>query len=250
MAVIARGTPGYSGAELANVINEAALLAARKGLKAITLAELEEARDKVRWGKERRSLAISEKEKENTAYHEAGHALLLELLEHTEPLHKVTIIPRGPSLGSTMWLPEEDKYTMRKNELLDNLVVDMGGRVAEEIVFGDVTSGARGDIQMATRLARKMVCEWGMSEKMGMVEYGEHEDYVFLGRDLSRARDYSEATAQEIDREVRKLCDDAYQRAMTLLIQHRETLESIAKPSSNTRPSTASKSGTSSNSAR
>ncbi len=229
MAVIARGTPGYSGAELANVINEAALLAARKGMKAITLAELEEARDKVRWGKERRSLAISEKEKENTAYHEAGHALLLELLEHTEPLHKVTIIPRGPSLGSTMWLPEEDKYTMRKNELLDNLVVDMGGRVAEEIIFGDVTSGARGDIQMATRLARKMVCEWGMSEKMGMVEYGEHEDYVFLGRDLSRARDYSEATAQEIDREVRKLCDDAYQRAMTLLIQHREKLESIAR---------------------
>ncbi len=181
MAVIARGTPGYSGAELANVINEAALLAARKGLKAITLPELEEARDKVRWGKERRSLAISEKEKENTAYHEAGHAMLLVLLEHTEPLHKVTIIPRGPSLGSTMWLPEEDKYTMRKNELLDNLAVDMGGRVAEEIVFGDVTSGARGDIQMATRLARKMVCEWGMSEKMGMVEYGEHEDYVFLG---------------------------------------------------------------------
>ena len=227
MAVIARGTPGYSGAELANVINEAALLAARRGLKAITLPELEEARDKVRWGKERRSLAISEKE--NTAYHEAGHALLLELLEHTEPLHKVTIIPRGPSLGSTMWLPEEDKYTMRKNELLDNLVVDMGGRVAEEIVFGDVTSGARGDIQMATRLARKMVCEWGMSEKMGMVEYGEHEDYVFLGRDLSRARDYSEATAQEIDREVRKLCDDAYQRAKDLLVQHRETLESISR---------------------
>jgi len=229
LAVIARGTPGYSGAELANVINEAALLAARKGMKAITLPELEEARDKVRWGKERRSLAISEKEKENTAYHEAGHALLLELLEHTEPLHKVTIIPRGPSLGSTMWLPEEDKYTMRKNELLDNLVVDMGGRVAEEIVFGDVTSGARGDIQMATRLARKMVCEWGMSEKMGMVEYGEHEDYVFLGRDLSRQRDYSEATAQEIDREVRKLCDDAYQRAMDNLVKHRETLEIIAK---------------------
>jgi cell division protease FtsH len=229
MAVIARGTPGYSGAELANVINEAALLAARKGLKAITLPELEEARDKVRWGKERRSLAISEKEKENTAYHEAGHALLLELLEHTEPLHKVTIIPRGPSLGSTMWLPEEDKYTMRKNELLDNLVVDMGGRVAEELVFGDVTSGARGDIQMATRLARKMVCEWGMSEKMGMVEYGEHEDFVFLARDMGRARDYSEATAQEIDREVRKLCDDAYQRAKDLLVGNRATLESIAK---------------------
>ncbi len=229
LAVIARGTPGYSGAELANVINEAALLAARRGLKAITLSELEEARDKVRWGKERRSLAISEKEKENTAYHEAGHALLLEMLEHTEPLHKVTIIPRGPSLGSTMWLPMEDKYTMRKNELLDDLVVDMGGRVAEEIVFGDVTSGARGDIKMATGLARKMVCEWGMSEKMGMVEYGEHEDYVFLGRDISRARDYSEATAQEIDREVRKLCDDAYSRAKRIIIDHRDTLETIAK---------------------
>ncbi|GAT33112.1 cell division protease FtsH [Terrimicrobium sacchariphilum] len=229
LSVVARGTPGYSGAELANVINEAALLAARKGLKAITMAEMEEARDKVRWGKERRSLALSEKEKENTAYHEAGHAILLELLEHTEPLHKVTIIPRGPSLGSTMWLPEEDKYTTRKNELLDQLVVTMGGRVAEEIVFGDVTSGARGDIGQATAIARKMVCEWGMSEKMGMVEYGEHDDYVFLGRDLGRSRGYSEATAQEIDREVRKLCDDAYARAKELLIKHRDRLEAIAK---------------------
>jgi cell division protease FtsH len=229
MAVVARGTPGYSGAELANVINEAALLAARRGLKGITLAELEEARDKVRWGKERRSLALSEKEKTNTAYHEAGHALLLEMLEFTEPLHKVTIIPRGPSLGSTMWLPLEDKYTQRRKELLDDLVVSMGGRVAEEIVFGDVTSGARGDIQMATRLARKMVREWGMSDKMGMVEYGEHEDYVFLGRDISRARDYSEATAEQIDTEVRKLVDDAYARAKDILIEHRGKLEVIAK---------------------
>src|SRR5947208_2583700 len=167
-----------------------ALLVERRGLKGITLAELEEARDKVRWGKERRSLALSEKEKQNTAYHEAGHALLLELLPHTEPLHKVTIIPRGPSLGSTMWLPEEDKYTDRKNELLAGLAVSMGGRVAEEIIFGDITNGARGDIKMATAIARRMVCEWGMSEKMGMVEYGDHEDYVFLGRDISRARDY------------------------------------------------------------
>src|SRR6266550_2039694 len=210
LAVVARGTPGYSGAELANVINEAALLAARRNLKGITLSELEEARDKVRWGKERRSLALSEKEKTNTAYHEAGHALLLELLEHTEPLHKVTIIPRGPSLGSTMWLPEEDKYNMRKKELVDSLCVTMGGRVAEEIIFGDVTSGARGDIKQATAMARKMVCEWGMSERMGMVEYGEHEDYVFLGRDISRARDYSEATAEQIDQEVRRLIDDSY----------------------------------------
>ena len=229
LAVIARGTPGYSGAELANVINEAALLAARRGLKSISLHELEESRDKVRWGRERRSLAISEKEKNNTAYHEAGHALLLELLENTEPLHKVTIIPRGPSLGSTMWLPIEDKYTMRRKELIDSLVVDMGGRVAEELVFGDVTSGARGDIKTATGLARKMVCEWGMSEKLGMVEYGEHEDYVFLGRDISRARDYSEATALEIDREVRKLCDDAYNRAKEILTANRDKLEAIAK---------------------
>jgi cell division protease FtsH len=229
LAVVARGTPGYSGAELANVINEAALLAARRGLKGITLAELEEARDKVRWGKERRSMALSEKEKTNTAYHEAGHALLLELLPHTEPLHKVTIIPRGPSLGSTMWLPEEDKYTNRKNELLASLAVKMGGRVAEEIVFGDVTTGAAGDIKMATAMARKMVCEWGMSEKLGMVEYGEHEDYVFLGRELTRNRDYSEATAEEIDREVRRLLDDAYQTAKQTLIANRDHLDAIAK---------------------
>jgi cell division protease FtsH len=229
LGVAARGTPGYSGAELANVINEAALLAARRGLKAITMAELEEARDKVRWGKERRSLAISEKEKENTAYHEAGHALLCEVLPNTDPLHKVTIIPRGPSLGSTMYLPTEDKYNNRKGELLDRLVIIMGGRVAEEIIFGDVTSGASGDIRMATGTARKMVCEWGMSERLGMVEYGEHEDYVFLGRDISRARAYSEATAQEIDREVKRLCDDAYQKALKLLTQRKDTLIAIAK---------------------
>ncbi len=229
LSVVARGTPGYSGAELSNVINEAALLAARKGLKAITLSELEEARDKVRWGKERRSLAMSDKEKENTAYHEAGHALLCELVDNMDPLHKVTIIPRGPSLGSTMYLPTEDKYTHRRKELLDRLVVIMGGRVAEEMIFGDVTNGARGDIGQATGIARKMVCEWGMSEKMGMVEYGQHEDHVFLARDLGHAREYSEATAQEIDAEVRKLCDDAYSRAVKLLTNNRNTLEAIAR---------------------
>ena len=229
LGVIARGTPGYSGAELANVINEAALLAARKNLKAITRFELEEARDKVRWGKERRSLAMSDKEKENTAYHEAGHAILCELLENTDPLHKVTIIPRGPSLGSTMYLPTEDKYTHRKGELVDRLVMIMGGRVAEELVFGDVTNGARGDIGQATDISRRMVCEWGMSERMGMVEYGEHEDYVFLGRDMHKNRNYSEATAQEIDNEVRKLCDDAYARAKQLISDNRDKLEAIAK---------------------
>jgi cell division protease FtsH len=144
-------------------------------------------------------------------------------------LHKVTIIPRGPSLGSTMWLPEEDKYTNRKNELLAGLSVSMGGRVAEEIIFGDITNGARGDIKMATAIARRMVCEWGMSEKMGMVEYGDHEDYVFLGRDISRARDYSEATAEQIDQEVRKLLDDAYHLAKETLTANRDKLEVIAK---------------------
>jgi cell division protease FtsH len=229
LGVIARGTPGYSGAELANVINEAALMAARKGMKSITTAELEEARDKVRWGKERRSLAMSDKEKENTAYHEAGHALLGCLLEHTDPLHKVTIIPRGPSLGSTMYLPIEDKYTHRKNELLDRLVMIMGGRIAEELIFGDVTNGARGDISQASAIARKMVCEWGMSERLGMVDYGEHEDFVFLGRDINRSRSFSEATAQEIDREVKKLCDDAYTRARQFITSHRDKLELIAR---------------------
>ncbi len=229
LAVIARGTPGYSGAELANVVNEAALLAARRGLKGITLAELEEARDKVRWGRERRSLAISEKEKRITAYHEAGHAILNVLLEHTDPLHKVTIIPRGPALGITMMLPTEDKFNTKRKELLDNLCVSMGGRVAEELFLGDISSGASGDIRGVTWYARKMVCQWGMSDRLGLVEYGEHEDYVFLGREISRSRDYSEATAEEIDREVRRLSDEAYVRARDLISVHRDAVEAIAK---------------------
>ena len=228
LEIIARGTPGYSGAELANVINEAALMAASKGLKAITLSELEEARDKVRWGKERRSLALSEKEKENTAYHEAGHAILNVLLEYTDPLHKVTIIPRGPALGVTMFLPEEDKYTQRKFEMLDHLVVAMGGRVAEEIVFGDVTNGAGGDIKMATDIARKMVCQWGMSEDLGMVEYGDHQEHKFLARDMTATRSYSESTAQKIDSEVKRLIDTAYNKAREMLLSHREELDLIA----------------------
>ena len=229
LGVIARGTPGYSGAELANVINEAALLAARKGLKAITLPELEEARDKVRWGKERRSLAISEKEKENTAYHEAGHAILGMLVEHTDPVHKVTIIPRGPSLGMTMQLPEEDQHSYRKNYLLDRLVVIMGGRVAEEVVFGDVTNGAYGDIQQATNIARKMICEWGMSDELGMIQYGDGHEHVFLARDLSTPRNYSEATAQKIDAEVKRLIDNAYAKATELINKHRDKLNAIAE---------------------
>ncbi len=229
LGVIARGTPGYSGAELANVMNEAALMAARKGLKAITMPELEDARDKVRWGKERRSMAISEKEKENTAYHEAGHAILNVLLENTEPLHKVTIIPRGPALGVTMMLPLEDKFTHRKNELLDQLVVLMGGRVAEELVFGNVTNGATGDIRMATNTARKMVCEWGMSDKMGMVGFGDDSEPIFLGRDMAQTRHYSEETARQIDAEIRELVDKSYTKAKDLIMENRDALEAIAK---------------------
>jgi len=229
LSVIARGTPGFSGAELANLINEAALIAARKGLKAITNAELEEARDKVRWGRERRSLAMTEKEKTSTAWHEAGHAFVSVLLEHTDPLHKVTIIPRGRSLGSTMSLPEGDQNNLHRKQALDMIAMIAGGRIAEEIFSEDFSTGASGDIKQMTRLARKMVCEWGMSDKLGMVEYGEHEDHVFLARDMNRARDYSESTAQEIDREVRRFVDEGYARAKELILTHRDKVELIAK---------------------
>ena len=229
LAVIARGTPGYSGAELANVVNEAALLAAKYGKSAVTQIELEEARDKVRWGRERRSMAMTIEEKKTTAYHEAGHALLNVLLEHTDPLHKVSIIPRGPALGVTMMLPEADRYNTRRKELIDDLCVTMGGRVAEEIFLGDISSGASGDIRQATWYAHKMVCEWGMSESMGMVQYDEREDLVFLGRDLARNRGFSEETQRQIDHEVRKLIDDAYARAKKIISENRENLEKIAQ---------------------
>lgn len=227
LGVLARGTPGYSGAELANVINEAALLAARKGLKAITQSELEEARDKVRWGKERRSLAMSEREKISTAWHEAGHAIINVLLEHTHPLHKVTIIPRGPYLGATMYLPEGDKYSTQQKEALDSLVVIMGGRIAEKMFTDDISNGASGDIKQATSLARRMVCEWGMS-RLGMVGFGEDSEHVFLARDMSRSRDFSEATAQLIDAEVKRLIDEAYEHAQQILEQNRAKVEVIA----------------------
>lgn len=229
LGVIARGTPGFSGAELANLINESALLAARKNLKAVTLPELEEARDKVRWGRERRSLALSEEDKRKTAYHEAGHAILNVILKNTDPLHKVTIIPRGPSLGSTMFLPEKDKFSYHKLEMLDELVVLMGGRVAEEIVLDDVASGASGDIRMATNLARSMVCEWGMSTALGMIEYGDGGGgEVFLARDMGKSKNYSEATAQKIDSEIKRIIDEAYAKATDLLTKHRKDLDIIA----------------------
>ena len=228
LAVLARGTPGYSGAELANVINEAALLAARKGMKSIGQHELEEARDKVRWGKERRSMAMSEREKISTAWHEAGHALINVLLEHTHPLHKVTIIPRGPYLGATMYLPEGDKYSTQQKEALDLLAVTMAGRIAEEMFTNDVSNGASGDIRQATTLVRRMVCEWGMSS-LGMISFTESNDYVFLGRDMGRSREHSEATAQLIDAEVKRIIDQAYERAKILLEANRANVEKIAK---------------------
>jgi cell division protease FtsH len=225
---IARGTPGFSGAELANLINEAALLAARRNAEAIEQPDLEEARDKVRWGRERRSMAMSEEEKKATAYHEAGHALLTVMLEHTDPLHKVSIIPRGPALGVTMYLPEKDQHTQEYKRLIDRLCVTMGGRVAEELFLGDFGNGASGDIRQATWFAKKMVCEWGMSEQLGMVDYGEHEDYVFLGRDLNRGRGYSEETARLIDQEVHRLIQTAYARAKQVIGDNRDKMELIA----------------------
>jgi cell division protease FtsH len=227
LSVTARGTPGYSGAELANLLNEAALLAARTGKKFVGQVELEEARDKVRWGRERRSLAMTDENKKLTAWHEAGHALVNVLLDHTHPLHKVTIIPRGPSLGSTMSLPKEDILNYRKKELLDTITMTMAGRIAEEITSGDISTGAGGDIQQATNMARAMVCQYGMSEKLGMVQYVEDDEF-FIGRDMMRRKTYSEATAQEIDAEVHVIIDGCYNRAREIIFANRDKLEMIA----------------------
>lgn len=228
LARIARGTPGFSGAELANLVNEAALLAARKGLTAVTLDEMEEARDKVRWGRERRSLAMSDKEKIGTAWHEAGHAYLNMVLPHTHSLHKVTIIPRGPYLGATMFLPDGDKYSTQKKEALASLIVTMGGRIAEGFHSDDVSNGASGDIRQATSLARNMVCEWGMSEVLGMVEYGEGDGPVFLARDMNKGRNYSEETARVIDGEIKKFIDNSFNEATRILTANRDVVEKIA----------------------
>ncbi|HEX7861096.1 MAG TPA: ATP-dependent zinc metalloprotease FtsH [Verrucomicrobiae bacterium] len=229
LGVIARGTPGYSGAELANLLNEAALLAARTNKKAIGMAELEEARDKVRWGRERRSLAMTDDEKRSTAWHEAGHALVNVLLEHTHPLHKVTIIPRGQALGSTMSLPKQDILNRRRKEMLDMVAMIMAGRIAEEIYAKDISTGASGDIQQATQIARAMVCQYGMSDKLGMIQYGDNNEYVFLGREMIRSKDYSERIAEEIDAEVKHIIDEGYQRAKDLITTHSDKLEMLAQ---------------------
>ena len=229
LKIIARGTPGFTGADLANLVNEAALLAARDDKKAVAMSDFEEAKDKVMMGVERRSMVISEKEKKTTAYHEAGHALVAVLLPGTDPLHKVTIIPRGQALGVTMQLPMDEQHTYQRNYLINSLAILMGGRCAEEICLGEMTTGAGNDIERATEMARKMVCEWGMSEKMGPLTYGTKEEQVFLGKDFSSQKNFSDQTAKLIDQEVKTLVMGGYTRATELLTQNRDKLEEMAQ---------------------
>lgn len=225
---IARGTPGFSGADLANLVNEAALLAARRNADAVEMKDLEEARDKVRWGRERRSRVLDDEEKRLTAYHESGHAVVLAVEKDCEPLHKVTIIPRGAALGATMQLPEKDRYTQSERKLRAMLVGLMGGRAAEDLVFGEVTTGAQNDLKQATRIARMMVCEWGMSKKLGPRSFGEREELLFLGREVTRTQEYSEYTARVIDEEVDAILRTAYERALEILRTYRDRLDMVA----------------------
>jgi len=227
--VLARQTPGFSGADLANLINEAAILAARANKKVIGMDELEEAIARVIAGPERKSRRISDREKEVIAYHETGHALVMKALPHTDPVHKVSIISRGMALGWTLSLPEEDKYLISRDELMDQIAGVMGGRVAEEIVFNDITSGAENDIQRATQMARRMVTQWGMSDKLGTVTMGHKEELVFLGRDLGEQRNYSEEVAAIIDEEVRRIIDHGYQTAKTILTRQRHKMDAVVE---------------------
>ncbi|HEX9573657.1 MAG TPA: ATP-dependent zinc metalloprotease FtsH [Myxococcales bacterium] len=227
---IARGTPGFSGADLENLVNEAALLAARKNKERLDNGDFEFAKDKVMMGSERRSMIISEKDKKITAWHEAGHALVARLVPQCDPVHKVTIIPRGPSLGLTQMLPKEDRLNWNRQAVLDRIAMAMGGRIAEELQFNEITSGAKSDIDHATQFARSMVCEWGMSEKLGPLALGEEQQEVFLGRELGhRARNFSEKTAIDIDDEVRQIVTTQYQRAKGLLVENKGVLDRIAE---------------------
>jgi len=227
LSVIARGTPGFSGADLANLVNEAALWAARQGRKTVFMIDFEMSKDKVLMGVERKSMILSEEEKRNTAYHEAGHALVAAITPGTDPLHKVTIIPRGMALGLTMQLPIDDKHTYTKTYLEGTLTVLMGGRCAEEIFLGHITTGAGNDIERATDISRKMVCDWGMSS-LGPLAYGKKEEAIFLGREIAQHRDYSEDTAIRIDQEVHRIVTTAYNNARGVLENNRDTLERIA----------------------
>jgi cell division protease FtsH len=228
LETLARGTPGFSGADLANLINEAALLAARQSKSKVEMGDFEHSKDKVMMGKERKSMIISEEEKMNTAHHEAGHALVAKLTPGTDPLHKVSIIPRGMALGVTQQLPIDDKYTYSKEHILNMLAVFMGGRAAEEISLGHLTTGAGNDLQRATDLARKMVCEWGMSDKLGPLTFGKKEEQVFLGKEFTKHKDYSEKTAEEIDEEIKSIVADRYEYAKHLLLDNKTLLTNVA----------------------
>ena len=228
LAVLARGTPGFSGADLANLVNEAALLAAREDKKFVEMKDFENAKDKVLMGVERKSLILSEEERRATAYHEAGHALVARLIPGTDPIHKVTIIPRGRALGITQQLPMDEKHNYHREYLLDNIAILMGGRVAEELVLGHMSTGAGNDLERATDLARKMVCEWGMSEKLGPLTFGKREEMIFLGKEIAQHQDYSEQTAQEIDQEVRRFVIEAYERAKELVKSRIGALHALA----------------------
>ena len=229
--IIARGTPGFSGADLANLVNEGALLAARRNKRFVTMEEMEDAKDKVLMGIERKSMVMKEEEKKLTAYHEAGHAIVAIHSKESDPVHKATIIPRGRALGMVMRLPESDRISMSKIKLKADLAVAMGGRIAEEIIFGQskVTTGASSDISMATNIARKMVTEWGMSDKLGPLAYGENEQEVFLGHSVTQKKNISENTAQEIDKEVRKIVDEAYKKARLIIKKNINQLHRLAK---------------------
>jgi len=228
LSVLARGTPGFSGADLANMVNEAALAAARQNRKAVLQYDFELAKDKVLMGVERKSLLLTDEEKRNTAYHEAGHALVAAKMPHSDPLHKVTIIPRGMALGVTMQLPVDDRHNYYKNYLETQIAILMGGRIAEEMFLGVMSTGAGNDIERATDMARKMVCEWGMSE-LGPLTFGKKEEQIFLGREIAQHRDYSEDTAIKIDQEVRKLVNNGYNTAKQILSDNGDTLEKVAK---------------------
>ncbi|MCU1587779.1 MAG: rane protease FtsH catalytic subunit, partial [Frankiales bacterium] len=227
LQVIARRTPGFTGADLANVVNEAALLTARTGGKQITLVTLEESIDRVMGGPQRKTRLMNDKEKKVTAYHEAGHALVAHALPNTDPVHTVTILPRGRALGYTMVLPEEDRYSQSRAELLDMLAYMMGGRAAEELVFHDPTTGASNDIEKATGVARAMVTQYGMSETLGAVKFGQESGEVFLGRDMGHQRDYSEEVAAKVDAEVRALIENAHHEAWEILVEYREVLDEM-----------------------
>ena len=229
LAVLSRGTPGFSGADLENMVNEAALMAARQEKDLVAMEDFENAKDKVMMGVERRSMIISDEEKRNTAFHEAGHVLVAKLIPGTDPIHKVTIIPRGRALGLTMQLPVDERHTYPVKYLMDRLAVLFGGRAAEEIALNQITTGAGNDIEQGTDLARKMICEWGMSETMGPLAYGKKEEQIFLGREISQHKDYSEATAIAIDKEVKELVAKSYERAKKLVRENKKTLDKLAE---------------------